>query len=226
MNRKLFVPILFCILVGALAFDGCTKKTDMAQRDSIIGGNPPPPAQPDSSFYFYSGNHPAAEFSFLKSQLNGMPVDTASPNGNTAWLGFGSITNPAPATSQTVTWTQPTSVDSFTILYAPATSMAAPFPTSSVVTNSGTVSLPAGARSILVPLYKKLSVGTKWTPFDSVSYTPYSPNLTTYYGNSPGAQQGTVTANFKSTDGTKTASVIIIITSTTETPWMPPGHKK
>jgi hypothetical protein len=220
MKSKIFSGLLLAaIFVSSLS--GCGKKTETAMLDTVGGGNPPP-HQPDSSFTVYHGNQPAAEFTFLKQRLNGSPVDTASPNGNTAWFGFTSITNPPPTNLVSVKWTKPASVDSFAVLYAPANSPSSPFPSCSSLADSAGIVLPPGARSILVPVYKSASIGPKWVPFDSVSYTPYPPN-TVYYGSGTGAINGvTITATYKSKDGSKTASVVITVVGTSTGPALPP----
>ncbi len=206
MTRKLLLPVLFVALAGALSISGCSKnESKMGAVDSISG----PTGQPDSSFVFYCGNKPAAEFQFLKLLQGGTTVDTASPNGNTAWFGFTQITNPGPTTNQTATLGATTGVDSFKVLYAPAISSTSPFPNCSVVSNNTVLALPAGARSIIVPLYKTVATGANWIPFDSVTYTPNTPN--TYYGSGVGAIKGTVSATYKSTSGAQSAVVTITV---------------
>jgi hypothetical protein len=224
MKTRLFSSLLLSA-VFLILISSCGKKTETGMADTVSGGggNQPPGQQPDSSCTVYHGNQPAAEFSFLKQPLNGSPVDTASPNGNTAWFGFTSITNPPPTNLVNVKWTNPTSVNSFAVLYAPAASASAPFPTCTSLIDSQGIVLPPGARSIIVPVYKSGTTGANWVPFDSVSYTPYSPT-SIYYGSGTGAINGVIiTATYKSKDGTKTASVTITIVGTSTGPELPPN---
>ncbi|MDP4200115.1 MAG: hypothetical protein Q8922_06140 [Bacteroidota bacterium] len=228
MKRTLFVPVAIGVLAGILAIAGCTKNSKNGMGDTVSGGSQPG-LPPDSSFVPNWGRNPAAEFIFLHTPINGLPTDTASPNGHTTWFEFDSLTSPAPILSVMKGTT--TGIDSFAILYASADPVGGPFPTGVVLPDTTTgfyagsnPSFPAGSRALIVPMYKATpcTPQTHWVPFDSI----WSPNsVSGRWGNVSPGQAGPMTLNFSSTSGAQTASVVIAITSTIVTPVIPPKKK-
>jgi hypothetical protein len=215
MNRKLILQVAFgSIAAAALAFalGGCGKKQESRISPDSESGSPGGSA----SFIFMRGNTPSPSIQFQQP----------SPNGGLAWVVFDSITGIAPANSFSAI--QPSGIR---MAFCPANA-SGNFTTNNVTilpAGGGTLALPANSKAALVGLYQNLP-DTNWVAFDSVMIT--SPNgqptnLGSPFYISGGPPPGTnYTVAFKSKNGTKTASVVVVVTSTTETPWIPPGHKK
>ena len=191
---------------------GCSKNSKTGEVDSEAGG----PSR-NASFIFNRGNTPVASIQF----------QTPSSNGGLAWVQFDSITTPtAPGTSINDTLLTGVSAG-FQVVMCYANQSGNYTQPVTVLPTSGTLNLNPGKSGMMVALYKNTPTDTGWTPFDSVSIT--SPNgLATnlgspFYITGVGPPSPTpYTIVFRSKDGTKSASVVAIVTSTAVGPSLPP----
>jgi len=168
-------------------------------------------------------------FNFMDTTNSTIRFAQPSPNGGLASVTF-SVGANIPKTSTIVTVKAAWNVQSNMPVriqwcpltngkYPPANAQTLPNPAA----NATQFPFVANATGMMVLQYQD-SATAPWTSFDEVTVMDNFNNPV--LNNAVNAAATGFTFSFKSKDGTKGASVIIIITSTTETPWMPPGHKK
>ncbi len=215
MKNRLFLSIFIAALAGGVMLSGCSKNSKTSEADSAATVNAG--VSGSASFIFNRGNTPVPSIQF----------QAPSSNGGLAWVQFDSISTPtAPLASMSDTLL--TNVGAgFQVVMCYANSAGNYAPPVTVLPTSGTLSLNPGTSGMMVAMYKNTPRDTMWTPFDSVTIT--SPNGaptnlgSPFYITGIGPPTPTpYTIAFKSKDGTKSASVVVIVTSTALTPVLPP----
>lgn len=215
MKHKLFSCFFLAALAASISLSGCSKNSKTGEADTAATVNAGVSGY--ASFIFNRGNTPVPSIQF----------QAPSTNGGLAWVQFDSISTPT-APMATINDTLLTNLGAgFEVVMCYANQAGNYTGPATVLPTSGPLTLNPGTNGMMVALYKNAPTDTMWTPFDSVTITSPNGEATNlgspFYISGIGPPAPTpYTIAFKSKDGTKSASVIVVVTSTALTPVLPP----